>query len=93
MENLIKTNFNLSGERDLGDLSENNPVLETLRKNLEDVYKEKERLQDDIKRNENLMLGGEMNEIHEMTREIDRLKLYNDSLQKELDSAQGNFKT
>lgn len=93
MENLIKTNFNLSSEKELDDFTENNPVLETLRKKLEDVYKEKERLQDDIKRNENLMVGGEMNEIHEMTREIDRLKLYNDSLHKELDNSQGNFKT
>jgi chromosome segregation ATPase len=60
---------------------------------LEDVYKEKERLQEDIKRNENLMMGGEMNELHEKNQQIDKLRIQNDYLMKELDTAQGNFKT
>lgn len=92
MENIIKTNFKLSDEK-LSKFTENNPVLDTLRKRLEDVYKEKEKLHEDIKRNESLMMGGEMNEIHEMNRELDRLKLLNDSLQKELDNSEGNLKT
>lgn len=92
MENIIKSNFKLSDEK-LSKFTENNPILDTLRKRLEDVYKEKEKLYEDIKRNENMMMGGDMSELHEMNRELDRLKLQNDSLHKELDSAQGNFKT
>lgn len=91
MENIIKTNFKLSEEK-LSKFTEDNPVLESLRKKLEDVNKEKEKLLEDIKRNENFLMGGEMNELHEKNQQLDKLKLQNDSLSKELDNALGNLK-
>jgi chromosome segregation ATPase len=92
MENIIKTNFKLSEEKK-EKFTESNPVMETLRKKLEDVYKEKEELLEDIKHNENKMMGVEMNELHEKTLLIDKLRIQVDYLTKERDIAQGSYKT
>lgn len=85
MENLIKTNFKLSSEK-REKFTENNPVIATLRDDLEEVHKEKERILEDMRRNESLMMGGERKEIIDLTHDMDKLRIEMDALKKENDN-------
>ena len=78
MENLIKKNFKLSTDK-REKLTEDNPVLETLRDQLEEMHKQRDRMLDDIRRTESLAVGGERKELLEM-------KLINDELTRNLNN-------
>ena len=85
LENLIKKNFKLSTEK-REKFTEGNPVLETLRDQLEEVHKQKEKILDDMRRNESLLMGGERKEIIELNHDMDKLRIEMDALKKENDN-------
>lgn len=82
MENLIKKNFGLSTDK-RPKVTEDNPILETLRDQLEDMYKQKDQMLEDMRRTESLSIGGEQKELLE-------LKLLNDELTRTGNTYKGN---
>lgn len=80
MENLIKKNFKLSTDK-REKFTENNPILETLREQLEELHNQKDRILDDMRRNESLIIGGEKKELLE-------LNLANDTVNRVLKNTQ-----
>ena len=83
MENIIKKNFKLSTDK-REKLTEDNPVLETLRDQLEEMHKQKERILDDIRRTESLAIGNEKKELLEM-------KLNNDELNRVFNNMKNSY--
>lgn len=84
MENIIKNNFKLSEEKRT-KFVDNNPVMTTLREELEQAFKDKKKLEELNQQVNSMLISNERKEFIEQTQEIDNLRRQVDLLNKDLE--------